>query len=153
MEAWIKAVFASLLAVFAPIYPLIFATGFLIICDLITGLMAAKQQKEKITSAGLRRTVSKVLIYQAVILSAFLVEFFMLDGSLPVSKVAASIIGITELTSIVENAEIVYGEPIFSKLKRIFGIPKDKEKLEKVNDKIDSVNSKIDEIIEEINKR
>lgn len=128
MEAWFKALAASIIAIFAPIYTLMFAAGFLIIGDLITGIMAAKKRGDVICSAAFRRTVSKIAVYQIVIMSAFLVETFMLGGALPISKIAASIIGITELMSIIENAEIVYGEPIFSKIKRILGSDNDKKK-------------------------
>lgn len=126
MESWIKAVVASMIAVFAPIYTVMFAAGFLIICDLITGMMAAKKRGEKISSSVFRRTVSKIAVYQIVIMSAFLVEAYMLGGALPISKVAASIIGITELMSIVENAEAVYGQPIFKKIRKMLGSENDK---------------------------
>lgn len=128
MISWIKTLLASFLAVFAPINMLMFAAGFLIFADLITGLLAAYKQKDKITSAGFRRTVTKIAVYQIVIMSAFLVEVHMLGGALPISKIAASIIGITELMSILENAEIVYGEPIFTKIKRFLGSDNDKKR-------------------------
>lgn len=125
---WIKAVIASVIAVFAPIYAVMLVTGFLIVCDLITGMMAAMKRKEKINSSAFRRTVSKIAIYQIVIMSAFLVEVYMLKGALPISKIAASIVGITELMSIVENAETVYGQPIFKKIRRMLGSENDRKK-------------------------
>jgi len=128
METWIKAVLASVIAVFAPIYAVMMAAGFLIICDLITGMMAAKKRGDKISSSVFRRTVSKIAVYQIVIMSAYLVEVYMLGGALPISKIAASIVGITELMSIVENAEVVYGQPIFKKIRSILGSENDKKK-------------------------
>lgn len=61
-------------------------------------------------------------------MSAFLVEKYMLGGAIPVSKIAASIIGITELMSIIENSEVVYGQPIFNKIRRMLGSENDKKK-------------------------
>jgi phage-related holin len=128
MEVWMKALIASMIAVFAPIYTVMFATGFLIVFDLITGMMAANKRKEHISSAVFRRTVTKIAVYQIVIMSAFLVEKYMLGGALPISKVAASIVGITELMSIMENAEVVYGQPIFNKIRKMLGSENDKKK-------------------------
>lgn len=110
-----------------PVYPIMAVAGFLIFADLATGMLAARKNKEPISSAAMRRTVSKILVYQLVIMSGFLVEMYMLGGMLPISKIAASIIGLTELLSILENAEKAYGAPIFKKLLTLLGSENDKK--------------------------
>jgi phage-related holin len=128
MADWIKASIVGLIGIFAPVHAVMFSVGFLIVVDLISGVWAAKIANKKITSAGIRRTVTKLCVYQIVIMSGFLVEVYMLDKLIPVSKIAASIIGITELMSILENAEVIHGEPIFKKLIKKLGSDNDKDK-------------------------
>lgn len=118
----------SLIGIFAPVHAIMMVAGFLIFVDLLTGIMAAKKRGEKITSAGWRRTVSKIAVYQLVIMSGFLVETYMLHNLIPISKIAASVIGITELLSILENAEKIYGQPIFKKIIKMLGSENDKPK-------------------------
>lgn len=127
MENWIKASLAGLIGVFAPVHMVMFAVGFLITVDLITGIWAAKIKGQKITSAALRRTATKICIYQLVVMSGFLAEVYLVDKLFPISKIAASIIGITEMLSILENAEVIHGEPIFSKLIKKLGSDNDKK--------------------------
>ena len=57
----IEAFLLSIAAIFAPIQGLLGATAFMVISDLVTGVMAAKKRGEKITSSGLRRTDRKRL--------------------------------------------------------------------------------------------
>lgn len=127
MENWIKASLAGLVGIFAPVHMVMFAVGFLITADLITGVWAAKIKGQKITSAALRRTATKICIYQLVIMSGFLAEVYLIDKLFPISKIAASIIGITEMLSILENAEVIHGEPIFKKLIKKLGSDNDKK--------------------------
>lgn len=127
MENWIKAGLAGLAGIFAPVHMIMFATGFLIFADLITGCWAALKRGEKITSAGWRRTCTKFGAYQIVIMSGYLAEVYLLDGAIPISKIAASAIGMTELLSIIENVEFIYGEPIFSKIVKKLGSINDKK--------------------------
>lgn len=116
MKDYLTGTLISTLAVFAPIKAVILVTGILIFADLITGIWAAKKKGQKITSAGLRRTISKVLIYHTAILLGFLVEVYMLEGFIPISKIAAGLIGIVELTSVLENLNTINGNPIFKSL-------------------------------------
>lgn len=104
----------ALSAIFAPIVPMIFACGVLIFADLITGILAAKKRKEKIKSAEMRRSVSKFIVYQIAILSAFVLEKYMLQDLIPVSKIVAGVIGMVEFTSILENGSAIAGKDILS---------------------------------------
>lgn len=103
----------SLLGVFAPIKALIVVATLLILIDAITGVLASRKEGRSITSAGFRRTVSKLFSYNGAIALCFLVEAFMIDGYFPLSKIAAAAVGITELKSVLENIDKLNGNPIF----------------------------------------
>lgn len=111
---FLKYLAASLIAILAPAKALLISVGFLVIADLATGLWAAYKRKEKIKSARLRDSVSKIVIYNIAVISGFLVETYMLENIFPVSKVVASVIGIVELKSILENANTIRGQDLFS---------------------------------------
>lgn len=104
---------ASVIAVLAPAKALLISVGFLILADLITGIWAALKRGERIKSAVMRRTISKMVIYQLAVISGFLVETYMLEELLPVSKIVASVIGLVELKSILENCNYILGYDLF----------------------------------------
>lgn len=110
---YVQPLFVSALAVFAPIKAILLVTGFLIISDLITGVLAAKKRGEAINSAGLRRTVTKILVYNLAVISGFLVETYMISDIFPISKLIAGVISIVELKSILENLNTINGTNIF----------------------------------------
>lgn len=126
MKSWAYNIMLSILAVFAPIKALIFSVGFLIFADCFTGIWAAKKRNEKITSAALRRTVSKMVIYQLALLSGFLVEVYMIESLLPISKLVAGAIGMVELKSVLENSTAIVGQDIFKSLIKKLGSQNDK---------------------------
>lgn len=106
----------AICAVFAPIRATIITVMVLTIIDLISGLMAAKHRKEAITSSGLKRTIVKIFIYEAAVLLGYLTEQYMTGDLIPVMKILAGYIGITELTSVLENLEEITGLSILKKL-------------------------------------
>jgi hypothetical protein len=126
MELVIKAILASLIAILTPVYPLLATVGFLIFADFIVGIVAAKNRGEVITSSAMRRTVSKILVYQLAILSGFLVETYLVGGLIPISKLAASAIGLVEIKSLFESANELAGKDIFKDLLKKLGSDNDK---------------------------
>jgi hypothetical protein len=112
MKIWLVNVALALLALFAPAKELFMATGILIIADFITGVYAAKKAKIPITSAGFRRTVSKMLIYNLAVGAGFLVQHSMMGDLVPVSNIVSSAIGLTELKSILENIDKIKGDSL-----------------------------------------
>lgn len=128
MKDWLVASLISLTAVFAPAKALIVVTGVLIFADLFTGILAARKRGEKIKSAALRRTVTKCFVYESAVLLGFLVEKYMLEGFIPVSKIAAGLISIVEMKSILENLDVINGHPIFTSLIKKLGSINDVQK-------------------------
>lgn len=123
---FLKALTVTIIAVFAPIQAVIISVGVLVVADMITGIWAAAKQDKKITSAGLRRTVSKFVIYQIAILSGFLVEKYLAGDIVPIVKILGGVIGAVELKSILENANVIAGGDIFKSIIQKLGSQNDK---------------------------
>lgn len=124
----LKYIAISALSLLAPIYVIMGVVGFLIFTDLILGIIAANKRGELITSFAMRRTVSKLLVYQLVLISGFLCETYLLGGIIPITKLAGSVIGLVEIKSILENANDISGEPLFQKILKALGSDNDKTK-------------------------
>lgn len=125
-EFLIKASIA-IAAALSPIKMVMITVGFLIIADLITGILAASKRGEIIKSAAMRRTISKMFVYQISIISGFLLETYILDGSVPVSKIVAGVIGMVEFKSVLENSNTIIGDNIFSMILKKLGSDNDKK--------------------------
>ena len=114
-----------LVALMSPIHGVMLTTGGLIFVDFVTGIWAAHKRNEEISSSAMRRTVSKFLIYQMTIISAFFLETYMMGNILPVTKLVASVIGMVEFKSILENANSILGVDIFKHLVKKLGSKND----------------------------
>lgn len=100
----------SVLAIFAPIQALLLTTGVMVFADLVSGVLAARKRGEPISSAGLRRSISKILVYEAALMLAFLAEKYMSD-ILPFVKMASAMITVVELKSVYENMSTLTSSP------------------------------------------
>jgi phage-related holin len=110
---YVQPTLISLLAVFTPIKAMLLVTLFLIFSDLVSGIVAAKKRGEDITSAGFRRTLTKLFVYNLAIITGFLVESYMVSGLLPISKLIAGVVSLVETKSILENLNSINGTDIF----------------------------------------
>lgn len=113
MKNWIINAFVAAVAVLSPVHSVLIVVGILIILDMITGVWAAYKKGEKIKSARLRDSISKFIIFQIAVISAFLLEKYLLDDLLPASKIVAGIIGATEGLSLFENLNVISGKNVF----------------------------------------
>lgn len=130
MKDYVVGLVISLTAVFAPIKELLVVCLVLIFVDLITGILSARKRGEKVNSAGLRRTVTKLLVYMTAICIGFLIEKYMLEGFIPVSKLASGLISVVEGKSIFENLDVINGHPVFKTLIQKLGSVNDVAKVE-----------------------
>lgn len=105
-----------ILAVFAPIKALLITTGVMVFGDLITGVIASAKKGEKITSAGLRRSISKIVVYEVALCFAYLAEHYMTGDSIPMVKMASTLISIVEMKSIYENLNVISGSNLLGDL-------------------------------------
>ena len=108
----LSALLMSVALVFAPVKATLITVMVLTVADLISGIMASRKEGKKITSSGLKRTIIKTTVYELVVMLGFLTEQFMTGDSVPVVKVLAGFIGITELKSVMENLERISGMPM-----------------------------------------
>lgn len=122
---WLKAIAISAFAILAPVHAVMATAMALVIIDMILGIWAAKKRGEPITSAALRRTVSKSMIYEIGIIVAFLAEHYMLDGALPLIKLAGAAIAMVEVKSSIENLNEINGSPIFASIITALGSKND----------------------------
>jgi phage-related holin len=113
---YLEALLISAAAVFAPIEASLIAMVVLTLSDMITGVLAARKQSLPITSSGLRRTVSKIFVYELAVLMAYMAEKYLLSNVIPLSKLCTGLITLVELKSLFENLDIIYGQPLFKTL-------------------------------------
>lgn len=116
MKEYVLKACLTFIAIFTPIHTLMFAVGFLVIADFVTGMIAAKKRGEEIRSSRMRDTVTKLGLYQVFLMSAFLAETFLIGSAIPIVKILAAIIGMTEFKSLVENMGSVLGRDLFKEL-------------------------------------
>jgi len=129
MKDWLVALGLACMAALAPIKAVMITVGILIMADALTGMYAAHKRGEKLSSAAMRRTISKMMVYQGVVICGFLLEANLLDHFVPVAKIVAGAIGMVEFKSILENANSIMGINIFKS----------------VIDKLGSENAKLNE--------
>ena len=125
MSDWTSRLFIASLAALSPIKMVMITVGFLIIADLFTGIWAAKSRGEKISSSVMRRTISKIFVYQLTVVSGFMLETHILDGVLPVAKIVAGFIGMVEIKSILENSGHIVGGDVFKLILKKLGSTND----------------------------
>lgn len=116
MKAYAINLCIVLAAVFAPAKGMLISALCLIAVDLITGIMAAKKQGTPVTSAGLRRTVSKLLVYEIAIALAYIAQHYLMNDMVPAASIVSGFVGITELTSCYENMNTIGGNDLLKKV-------------------------------------
>jgi phage-related holin len=109
-----KALLITLLALFAPTKQAVLTAIGLCALDFITGILASKKQAIPITSNGIKKTIIKLVVYLMAILLAFVTQQYLTGPMLPVMTFVTSMVGLTELTSILENVNIVAGGSLLS---------------------------------------
>ena len=111
----------AFLAEMGPIIPMILTLGLLIFVDTVLGVWASIKQKKPIVSPKAERVIIKGFIYIVVVGTLFMVEKHIWNDFFGASRVAASGIAIYECLSILENAGIILGEPVFEKIIKRLG--------------------------------
>ncbi len=110
-DYWVGYLSAALgwfFAFLVPVDQFLVFTTVLVMCDLYTGVRAAKKRKESIHSRGLRRTVEKIVVfYIAILLSEGMIQTFEIAFNL--TYFVAFAIAITEFKSNIENIEVISG--------------------------------------------
>lgn len=113
LALWIYALGVAIVAQIAPIIPLMLSVGLLITVDTIFGVWAAHKKKQVISSSGFSRLITKMFVYQTVIVTLFFYEKHITGDWIPLMKTAATMLSIVEVISILENSGIILDKPIF----------------------------------------
>ena len=104
-----------LFTLIAPIISVMLTVGFLIVVDFITESYAGIKKNIPISSERIGNTISKFFIYNLVVLSAFLMEKYIVN-EIPFMRIIAGFIAIAEIKSIMENFNNIYGIDPFKAL-------------------------------------
>lgn len=107
-----------------PIHPALISIMALPAVDLVLALVAARRAGRPITSAGMKRTVAKVAMYELATILAFVVEMYLLSSMVPVVKMVTGLIGMTELKSCLEHLDELGGNQMFANLLSKLAPPK-----------------------------
>jgi hypothetical protein len=119
MKQYLMSMFVAAISIFTPVVPMLLTIGVLIVIDFLVGIYRAFKMNEQITSRKMGNTISKMFLYQLTIISLFLFETYILMNILPVTKIGAALISITELKSIDESVEKMTGVGVWKKLVKI----------------------------------
>src|ERR1035437_3572269 len=125
---WLKSLILAMLVVFSPIKFAMIAVAVLVLADFILGIVAAHKRGESITSAGFRRTIVKVFVYEAALALGFIAEKYLMAGVLPLSNIISGFIGLTEIKSITENLNEISGNNLLKALLTKLGSTNDEPK-------------------------
>ncbi len=101
-----------LLAILSPVYAVMGTIVFLIIVDFVTGVFVTYKKKKQLRTVHIVHATSKVVIYNLVVLSAFLLEQFIID-EVPFLKIISGFIAVFEIKSIMQNFDVIYGVNLY----------------------------------------
>jgi hypothetical protein len=120
MKDWLIGIMVAAAASVAPATPLFVTASLLIISDFVFALWRCHKTGVAITSRKMSNIIPKLLLYNIAILLSFLVEVYVLDKSLPLSKIAVGVIAMVEGKSIDESFKLLFGYSIYeTMMKRI----------------------------------
>lgn len=94
-------ILAGISLMLLPIQASLIVVFGLVMADLIVGVWASYKEGYVINSRSLRRTISKLLVYEVSIIMAFMIETHLLDY--PITKAITGLIGLIESKSFFEN--------------------------------------------------
>lgn len=112
----LENLFISLVILLAPLQSVMVSIIVLVVLDTILGVIAARSQKEPITSHKLKRMVAKLGLYYTAVLVGFVAGNYLIDALIPIEKMITTLIGIVEVKSVLENLDIIYGGSFFKSL-------------------------------------
>ena len=86
----------------------------LVVVDMVTGIIVSKKiNKKNLTSSGFKQTVGKLALYEIAVCIAYFVQTQLTGDLFPASKLVSTMIGLTEVKSILENIDIINGKNTF----------------------------------------
>lgn len=101
---------------FMPLAHVIGAVFVLVGLDMLTGIYSAKKSGEIIRSNKMKPTAIKFLFYTITIVASHLTELYLFP-EISFVRIATSIVGVIELTSIYENVSNILGKNLIKRFK------------------------------------
>lgn len=112
--------FASVFGVLAPITAIIYTLTFIIFLDFIFGIVKSIKLKQEVTSRKMSQSISKVFLYNLLIIGLFVVDKYILQTGIGLEKVGASLIILVEIRSIDEHFTRLFGYSLWDKISEQF---------------------------------
>lgn len=109
-----------------PLQSIMGAIVFLAIADLVTAIWAAIKNNKRFGSHSLRKTVNKILAYEVAVVLSYVVENVFNLG-IPVVRLVAGLIAVTELKSNLENLYHITGLDYWQKILEYIRLKKKEE--------------------------
>jgi hypothetical protein len=123
MKNWLLTnlsnLFVIVTSILSPSVPLILTIGFLVMVDMAFAIYSAHKRNIPITSKKMGNTISKLFLYTLTIISVHCLEKYIIGPILPITKIAAGLIGLVEIKSILETFETLTGINIWDSIKDI----------------------------------
>lgn len=116
----LSGLFASLFGVFAPVAAIVYSLTFVIFLDFIFGITKSIKLKEPVTSRKMSQSISKIFLYNLLIIGLFIIDKYVLQTGIGLEKVGASLIIIVEMRSIDEHFTKVFGYSLWDKISEQF---------------------------------
>ncbi len=104
----VTAIFYGMIALLTPLKGVLITVVFLILVNFITTIYASFKLNKSFNSDYLSNTISKLFIYNLIIIATFFLEKYIVSEA-PFLKVIAGFIAITEIKSILVNYNKIYG--------------------------------------------
>jgi len=125
-------VLGSIAALLAPIQWVLILVGMFIVLDTCFGIWAAKKTKKKLTSRRFSGFISKMFIYQLVVITVYALDklllgeflLYFINIHLVLTKITAICLIFAEVFSINEKLIMVKGKGFWSYFKRVIGLAK-----------------------------
>ena len=77
--------------------------------EFITGIFKAAKLKQELTSRQMSHTIIKLVLYNIAIITAYILQSLFDVDFIPIARIVAVSIGLTELKSVLENINAVTG--------------------------------------------
>ena len=116
MKSILIKILMSLVAIIAPLQSSILAMGFLIMADLVLGILASRKKGIPFSSKRLKDTGIKMLVYNTLLISGFVAQTYMVNW-LPFVKIVLTFLAIVEITSLSESFQAITGLPFIKFIK------------------------------------
>lgn len=120
MTGWLLKILAGIVLFLAPVRAGITAVFWLVIVDMVFGLIASAMAGQRIESRKWYRTPRKIFVYVGSIVATYQAEPHIAGlAAISATKIVIGIIGASELLSLLEKVEKITGVPLFQKLRDI----------------------------------